>query len=130
MFRRRRGDDLAAGGNNIGREEVVAGHPQVPAAHSPAATKRQPGDPYGWAAPTREVDVMQLEPLADICVTRAASNRHRAYGWIDADRTHPFDVGDQSVGGGKSGVGMPTRADGEWSPSFAGPRDAGRRIFR
>jgi hypothetical protein len=126
----RRGDDLAAGGNNVGREEGVAGHPQVPAAESPAATKRQSGDPDRGTAPTGEVDAIRLEPGANVCITRTSGDRYRIRRGIDTDRTHPLDVDDQPVRVGKPGVGMPTRAHRKWRPGSASPPHAGRCIFR
>jgi hypothetical protein len=124
------GDDgVTTGGDQLGREERVAGHAEMPATEAPAAAEGETGDTDGRAAAARKIDAVWGQPGSDVGVVGAAGDGDGAGGRIDPDAAHPLDIDDQAVGGGEAGVGVAAGADGKGDPGLPGLSEAGGGVL-
>src|SRR3712207_5139851 len=97
LFRSRRADDLAAGGHELGGEEVVAGQPVLAFQPAGAAAERQPTDAGRRDTPAGGGEAVLLRRAVDLRPGGAAADARDATDGVDLDVGHAAHVEHEAV---------------------------------
>jgi hypothetical protein len=109
-----RNDELAVGGDDVGREEAVAGHPVGAAEPSLTASERETTDARGGDDPARRGKTEYLRLTIKVAPGGAATGARRARRNVHADAAHVGKVDDHSaVAGAEAGDVVATATNGE-----------------
>ncbi len=109
------GDGPPVGEDDVGREQVVAGEPVLPAQPADAAAEREAGDAGVGDDPARGRQPVELRLAVELAPQDAGLGADRARRRIDADPLHRREVDDQpAVADGRAGDVVAAAADGDF----------------